>query len=98
MSYLLKYFTITAVIAAFSVITVSEPLYGQERKRTRSKRAKSKEKKKQYIDLEGLDIQGLIDRPQTLYILKRSKIDFYDSIENYDYMKEIIDITYKEPF
>jgi hypothetical protein len=59
---------------------------------------KGKKDKKTFIDLEGLDIQGLIDRPQTLYILKRSKVDFYDSIETYDYIEAIVAPTHKEPF
>jgi len=58
----------------------------------------SKAKKKQFIDLEALEVQGLIDRPQTLYILKKSETTFKDNIDEYDYMKAIIDPTYKEPF
>ena len=57
-----------------------------------------KGKKTQFIDLEGLEVQGLIDRPQTLYILKKSDTLFKDNIDEYDYMKAIIDSTYKEPF
>ena len=53
---------------------------------------------KRYIDLEGLDIQGIIDRPGTLYILKKSKVEFEDTIKNYDYVKEIVNSTYKDPF
>ncbi|MBN1115239.1 MAG: hypothetical protein JXA66_07855 [Oligoflexia bacterium] len=75
-----------------------------QQKRTVRKKSSSKtvmEKKaskKQFIDLEGLDIQGLIDRPQTLYILKKSKVDFYDVIDDYDYVKAIMDTTYNAPF
>jgi len=54
--------------------------------------------KRQFIDLEGIDVQGLIDRPQTLYILKKSEINFRDNIDEYDYMSAIVDSTYKEPF
>lgn len=57
-----------------------------------------KKKKSTEIDLEALDIQGLIDRPQTLYILKKSKIDFYDTIDENDYVKSIVESTYKPPF
>ena len=62
------------------------------------KRSSSKAKKKQFINLEGLEVQGLIDRPQTLYILKKSDTAFKDNIDEYDYMKAIVDSTYKEPF
>lgn len=58
----------------------------------------SKAKKTQFVDLEALEVQGLIDRPQTLYILKKSETTFKDNIDEYDYMKAIIDPTYKEPF
>jgi hypothetical protein len=58
----------------------------------------SKVKKKQFVNLEGLEVQGLIDRPQTLYILKKSDTAFKDNIDDYDYMKAIVDSTYKEPF
>lgn len=60
--------------------------------------AKKKTPKRQFIDLEGLDIQGMIDRPQTLYILKRSDLTFDENYDEYDYMGVIIDTTYKEPF
>ena len=63
-----------------------------------AQKTKSKGKKKQFIDLEALEVQGLIDRPQTLYILKKSETTFKDNIDEYDYMKAIIDPTYKEPF
>ena len=60
---------------------------------------KKKNKKKQrFIELQGLDIQGLIDRPQTLYILKRSELNFNENYDEYDYMGAIIDVTYKNPF
>jgi len=71
-------------------------LFAQGKNQGTGKKGASGEK--QYIDLEGLDIQGLIDRPQTLYILKRSKVSFYDSIEEVDYVKIIKETTYKEPF
>ena len=60
-------------------------------------KAKSK-KSRQFIDLEGLDIQGMIDRPQTLYILKKSDLNFSENYDEYDYMGVIINTTYKEPF
>jgi len=60
---------------------------------------KPKQKKaRQFIDLEGLDIQGMIDRPQTLYILKKSDLNFSENYDEYDYMGAIINTTYKEPF
>lgn len=59
---------------------------------------KKKVPKRQFIDLEGLDIQGMIERPQTLYILKRSDLTFDENYDEYDYMGVIIDTTYKEPF
>ena len=62
------------------------------------KKVGQKAKKKQFVDLEGLEVQGLIDRPQTLYILKKSDTTFKDNIDEYDYMKAIVDSTYKEPF
>jgi len=65
---------------------------------SRKKQPGPKAKKKQYIDLEGLEVQGLIDRPQTLYILKKSDTAFKDNIDEYDYMNAIVDSTYKEPF
>ncbi|MFH1222854.1 MAG: hypothetical protein V1647_00750 [Pseudomonadota bacterium] len=55
-------------------------------------------KRRQIVDLEGIDVQGLIDRPQTLYILKKSEISFKDNIDEFDYINAIIDSTYKEPF
>ena len=55
-------------------------------------------KSRQFIDLEGLDIQGIIDRPQTLYILKKSDLNFSENYDEYDYMGVIINTTYKEPF
>lgn len=80
-------------------------LYAVTKKTVASKGAKkisqktnTKAKKKQFIDLEALEVQGLIDRPQTLYILKKSETTFKDNIDEYDYMKAIIDPTYKEPF
>ena len=62
------------------------------------KKSGAKVKKKQYIDLEGLQVQGLIDRPQTLYILKKSETAFKENFDEYDYMKAIVDSIYKEPF
>ena len=53
---------------------------------------------RQFIDLEGLDIQGMIDRPQTLYILKKSDLNFNENYDEYDYMGAIINTTYQEPF
>lgn len=61
-------------------------------------KAKREAKRRQFIDLAGIDVQGLVDRPQTLYILKKSEIDFKNNIAEYDYMSAIIDPTYKEPF
>jgi len=55
-------------------------------------------KSRQFIDLEGLDIQGMIDRPQTLYILKKSDLNFDENYDEYDYMGAIINTTYQEPF
>lgn len=63
-----------------------------------AKASKSKSKKRQYVDLEGLDIMGLIDRPRTLYIIKKSEIDFRDNFADYDYVDAIIEPTYSEPF
>ena len=63
-----------------------------------AQKLRSQVKKKQFVDLEALDVQGLIDRPQTLYILKKSETTFKDNVDEYDYMKAIIDPTYKEPF
>ncbi len=63
-----------------------------------TQKSRSKAKKTQFVDLEALEVQGLIDRPQTLYILKKSETTFKDNIDEYDYMKAIIDPTYKEPF
>jgi hypothetical protein len=72
---------------------------GLKRKASKSsKGTKAGKKKSTEIDLEALDIQGLIDRPQTLYILKKSKIDFYDTIDENDYVKSIVESTYKAPF
>jgi hypothetical protein len=71
------------------------------KKATATKTAKKKSKKtpkKQFVNLEGLEVQGLIDRPQTLYILKKSDTAFKDNIAEYDYMKAIVDSTYKKPF
>jgi len=59
---------------------------------------KTTTKKRQYVDLEGLDITGLIDRPRTLYIIKKSDIDFRDNFADYDYTKAIVEVTYNEPF
>ncbi len=67
-------------------------------KKTLSKKTSVKVKKKQFVDLEGLEVQGLIDRPQTLYILKKSDTAFKDNIDEYDYLKAIVDSTYNEPF
>jgi len=57
-----------------------------------------KGRKRQHVNLEGLEVEGLLDRPQTLYILKKSDTAFKDNFDEYDYMKAIIDPTYKEPF
>jgi len=62
------------------------------------KKTGKKGKKKQYVNLEGLEVEGLLDRPQTLYILKKSETAFKDNFDEYDYMKAIVDPTYKEPF
>ena len=59
---------------------------------------KTNSKKRQYVDLEGLDIMGLIDRPRTLYIIKKSEIGFRDNFADYDYVDAIIEPTYGEPF
>jgi hypothetical protein len=60
---------------------------------------KNKNKKRQrFIDLQGLDIQGMISRPQTLYILKRSDLDFTENYDEYDYSNAIIETTYQDPF
>lgn len=69
-----------------------------EAKENKNNSSKSKVSKNRYIDLEGLDVQGIIDRPGTLYILKKSKVEFQDTLKKYDYLKEIINSTYKEPF
>lgn len=70
-------------------------IYAQEKgSATKSK----KNTGKRYIDLEGLDVQGTIDRPGTLYILKKSKVEFEDTLKKYDYVKEIVNSTYKDPF
>ena len=89
----------------FGFLSFSLCLYAVTKKTTAFKGVKkasqktgSKAKKKQFIDLEALEVQGLIDRPQTLYILKKSETAFKDNIDEYDYMKAIIDPTYKEPF
>ena len=79
------------------------PQKGSVSPKTKNKKAVSKKttpkvKKKQFVDLEGLEVQGLIDRPQTLYILKKSDTAFKDNIDEYDYMRAIVDSTYKEPF
>ncbi|MEI6079691.1 MAG: hypothetical protein WCQ53_03525 [bacterium] len=66
--------------------------------KTKTVAGKKNKKKQQFIDLEGLDIQGMIDRPQTLYILKKSELNFNENYDEYDYMGAIIDATYKEPF
>ncbi|MCX6111801.1 MAG: hypothetical protein NTY22_00720 [Proteobacteria bacterium] len=66
--------------------------------RTSSTSKKKNKKTRQFIDLEGLDIQGMIDRPQTLYILKKSDLNFSENYDEYDYMSAIIDTTYQEPF
>lgn len=68
----------------------------QEKNTAANKSKKSSGKR--YIDLEGLDIQGIIDRPGTLYILKKSKVEFEDTMKKYDYVKEIVNSTYKDPF
>jgi hypothetical protein len=61
--------------------------------------AKNKGRTKQkFIDLQGLDIQGMIERPQTLYILKRADLNFDENYDEYDYTGAIIDTTYKDPF
>lgn len=82
------------IILAFLFITYSFSLFSQAR--NTGKQASKKQDR--FIDLEGLDVQGIIDRPGTLYILKMSKIDFEETIKKYDYLKEIIDATYQEPF
>ena len=76
-------------------------LGGGTQKSSYDQNGQEKEKKapkKQFVNLEGLEVQGLIDRPQTLYILKKSDTAFKDNIAEYDYMKAIVDSTYKEPF
>ena len=73
-------------------------LYARDKKGGAAKAGQDKQKKSRVIDLEALDIQGLIDRPQTLYILKKSKINFYDTVEETDYVKTIVESTYKAPF
>lgn len=65
---------------------------------SKRRRKSTKLKKDRYIDLEGLDIQGIIDRPGTLYILKKSKVEFSEKLKKYDYLKEIVNSTYNEPF
>jgi len=82
------------VILLLFFIFSSLSLFSQARNTTRQ----TPKKQDRYIDLEGLDVQGIIDRPGTLYILKMSKIEFEETIKKYDYLKEIIDATYKEPF
>ena len=63
--------------------------------------AKTQQKKtggRQYVDLESLDIIGLIDRPKTMYIIKKSDTEFKDNFADYDYVNAIIEPTYSEPF
>lgn len=88
------------LVLGFLIITVP-CLEAAPKKAATTKTAKRKSKKapkKQFVNLEGLEVQGLIDRPQTLYILKKSDTAFKDNIAEYDYMKAIVDSTYKEPF
>jgi hypothetical protein len=40
----------------------------------------------------------MISRPQTLYILKRSDLDFTENYDEYDYSNAIIETTYQDPF
>lgn len=67
-------------------------------KKKTTKTSKQSLKRKQYVDLEGLDITGLIDRPRTLYIIKKSDVEFKDNFADYDYVDAIIEPTYTEPF
>jgi len=77
-------------------LAILSPLFLYSQAKNTSRQATNK--KDRFIDLEGLDVQGIIDRPGTLYILRMSKIEFEETIKKYDYLKEIIDATYKEPF
>lgn len=76
------------------LILFSFSISAQEKTTGKNKKSTAR----RYIDLEGLDIQGIIDRPGTLYILKKSKVEFEDTIKKYDYVKEIVNSTYKDPF
>lgn len=55
-------------------------------------------KKRQIIDMESTDIQGLVDRPQTLYIIKKTETAYNYDFNKYDYVKAILEPIYKEPF
>ena len=97
-----KLLSLTLILGFLSFLPClsAAPKKGTALKGTKKATQKSgnKAKKTQFIDLEALEVQGLIDRPQTLYILKKSETTFKDNIDEYDYMKAIIDPTYKEPF
>jgi len=96
----MKKFLLIALIFVFLPCSYAAPKKAKNLKGSKktAQKSGSKGKQKQFIDLEALEVQGLIDRPQTLYILKKSETAFKDNIDEYDYMKAIIDPTYKEPF
>ena len=87
------------LLLIFTSMFLAGSLYSAPKmKKKNIKTSKQKPKKKQYVDLEGLDIMGLIDRPRTLYIIKKSDVEFKDNFADYDYVNAIIEPTYTEPF
>lgn len=93
---------IILIICAFAFVFISISIDAVPQKNIRkskaTKAAKNKSKKRQYVNLEGFDVLGLIDRPRTLYIIKKSEIEFKDNFADYDYINAIIEPTYGEPF
>ncbi len=93
-----KYLLLIFISVFLSSNIVAAPKKGKTKTKTSASTKANKNKKRQYVDLEGLDIMGLIDRPRTLYIIKKSEISFRDNFADYDYVDAIIEPTYGEPF
>ena len=88
---------ILLILISFAVASMIEPEAVSKPKAGSGVKNKNRTKQR-FIDLQGLDIQGMIDRPQTLYILKRSDLNFNENYDDYDYAGAVIDTTYKDPF
>ncbi len=90
------------ILIFFALALVSASICAAPKKSTKAikvtKSVKNKSKKRQYVDLESIDILGLIDRPRTLYIIKKSDTEFKDNFADYGYINAIIEPTYSEPF